>query len=104
MWACLNDEGKKVWGEIFPDSKIPVTSMVFQETKLGPGPASKRERVVLVAWGLLSKEQKDAILAKISARSGAPKDQILSDILKIGLPLRESLTTGTIAAELRWFI
>ncbi len=102
MWACLNDEGKKVWGDIFPDSKIPVTSMVFQETKLGP--AGKRERVVLVAWGVLSKEQKDAILTKISEKSGAPKDQILNDILRIGLPLRESLTTGTIAAELRWFI
>ena len=102
MLACLNDEGKKVWGDIFPDSKIPVTSMVFQETKLGP--ASKRERVVLVAWGVLSKEQKDAILIKISGKSGAPKDQILKDILRIGLPLRESLTTGTIAAELRWFI
>jgi hypothetical protein len=101
MWASLNDEGKKVWGDIFPDGKIPVNSMSFQETKLGPG---KRERVVLVAWNLLSKEKKDAILAKISEKSGAPKDQILNDILRIGLPLRESLTTGTIAAELRWFI
>ena len=102
MWACLNAEGKKVWGEIFPDSKIPVTSMSFQETKLGP--ECKRERVVLVAWTLLSKEKKDAILTKISQSSGAPKDQILNDILRIGLPLRESLTTGAIAAELRWLI
>ena len=102
MWACLNDEGKKVWGDIFPDGKIPVTSIFFQETKLGPG--CKRERVVLVAWNLLSKEKKDAILTKISERSGTPKDQILNDILRIGLPLRESLTTGTIAAELKWFI
>ncbi len=102
MWACLNDEGRKVWGDVFPDGKIPVTSMVFQETKLGPG--SKRECAVLIVWSALSKEKKDAILAKISERFGAPKDQILKDILRIGLPLRESLTTGVIAAELRWFI
>lgn len=100
MWVCLNAEGKRVWGDVFPTGKVPVTSMTFQEAKLGP----KTERVVLVAWTALSEEQKAAVLAKISERCGAPKDAILKDILRIGLPLRESYTTGTVAAELRFFI
>jgi hypothetical protein len=35
MRTVLNDEGKKIWGDIFPDDKVPVTSMVFQEAKVG---------------------------------------------------------------------
>jgi hypothetical protein len=52
----------------------------------------------------LSEEQKAAVLTKIGNRSEAPKTAILRDIEKIGLPLKESLTTGIIAAELRYFI
>jgi len=100
MWVCLNAEGKRVWGDVFPDGKIPVASMTFRDMKLG----SKTERAVLVAWAVLSLEQKAAVLAKISERCGAPKDAILKDILKVGLPLRESYTTGTVAAELWFFI
>jgi hypothetical protein len=46
--------------------------------------------------------QRDAVLAKISERSGAPKEAILKDIKKVGLPLRERYTTGVVAAELRF--
>lgn len=42
------------------------------------------------------------MLAKISERSGAPKEAILKDIKKVGLPLRERYTTGVVAAELRF--
>ena len=101
MWAHLSDEGKKVWGDVFPDGNIPVCSFNFQEADLeGAG----TERVILVNWTSLSKEQKDAILTKISQKSGAPKETILKDILKIGLPLRKRYTTGYVAAESRFFI
>jgi len=100
MWTCLNDDGKRVWGDIFPDGKVPVSSC-FQKATLEGGGA---ERVVLVTWSALSSAQKDAIVAKLSERSGATKEAILKDILKIGLPLRERYTTGVVAAELRFFI
>lgn len=96
MKVTLNDKGKEMWGDLFPDNEVPVNSMVFQESNIG--------KVVLVAWNTLTVEQKDAILTKIHKKSGAPKDVILKDILEIGLPLRESYTTGVISAELRWFI
>ncbi len=102
MWVCLNDEGKRVWGDVFPDGKVPVTSMGFQDADLEGKPAS--ERVILVNWRLLSKVQQDAVLAKISDRSGAAKEAILADVLRIGLPLRKSYTTGYVAEDLRFFI
>lgn len=101
MWVFLNDEGKRVWGGIFPDGKVPVCSFSFHNATLEGASA---ERVILVNWAALSPSQKDSVLGKISERSGAPKEAILKDVLKIGLPLRESYTTGVVAAELRFFI
>jgi len=92
----------RVWGDVFPDGKIPVCSMDFHDATLeGRG---GKERVILVSWAALSKVQQDGVLAKISEKSGAPKDAILEHILKVGLPLRECYTTGVVAAELRFFI
>lgn len=96
MWVSLNEKGKEVWGDVFPNGKVPVSSMTFAESNVGS--------VILVAWSQLSEEQKVAILSKISVKSGAPKEAILRDIIKIGLPLRESYTTGTVVAEARFFI
>jgi hypothetical protein len=101
MWVYLSDEGKKIWGDVFSDGKVPVRSFDFQEADLeGVG----SERVILVNWATLSPEQKDAVLTKISEKSGAPKATILKDILRIGLPLRKRYTTGYVAAEQRFFI
>jgi hypothetical protein len=102
MWVKLNEEGKQVWGDVFPDGMVPVCSMSFQQANLGNSGGG--ERVILVNWAGLSELQKDIILAKISERSGAAKEVILKDILKIGLPLRERLTTGNVAMELRFFV
>ena len=95
-WVRLNEKGKEVWGDLFPDGKVPVRAMGFSDSNVG--------RVILVAWKQLGEEKKEAILTKISQKSGASKDVILKDILEIGLPLRESYTTGAVAAEMRFFI
>jgi hypothetical protein len=102
FWVCLNEAGKRIWGDVFSDCKVPVSSFDFQEAKLDG--LANSERVILVNWSALSLQQKDAILAKISERSGASKEAILKDILEIGLPLRQRYTTGVVAAELRFFI
>ena len=102
MWVCLNDAGIRVWGDVFPDGKVPVCSLDFQEANLEGAGGS--ERVILFNWAGLSSIQKDAVLIKISERSVASKEEILKDIKKVGLPLRERYTTGVVAAELRFFI
>lgn len=100
LWVSLNDEGKKVWGDVFPDGKVSVCTFFGNAELEGGG----EEDVTLVNWKQLSYAQQDAILAKISARTGASKKMILKDILTIGLPLRRRYTTGVVAAELRFFI
>jgi len=52
------------------------------------------ERVFLVDWKELTAEQQKSILERINRLSGASKDVILREILKVGLPLREKYTEG----------
>ena len=91
-WAYLNAEGKAVWGDVFPDGEVPIQSIIAQPASLEG--ICKTERVFLVDWKELTPHQQDAILEKLCERSGAAKDVILKDILKIGLPLREKYTDG----------
>lgn len=91
-WAYLNDEGKRIWGDLFPSGQVPVRSVIAQPADLEG--IKKPERVFLVEWKDLTEQQKDGILTKLSKKSGAPKDVILKDILKIGVPLRVKYTNG----------
>ncbi len=101
-WAYLNDEGKAVWGDVFPDGEVPVQSIIAQSATLEG--VDKAERVFLVDWKELTAQQQDAVLEKLSKRSGARKDVILRDVLKIGLPLREKYTEGCGTTRLGLFI
>jgi hypothetical protein len=101
-WAYLNAEGKAVWGNVFPDREVPVQSIIAQPAELEG--IDKTERVFLVDWKELTTQQQDAVLEKLSKRSGASKDIILKDVLKIGLPLREKYTEGCGTSRLGLFI
>ena len=101
-WAYLSIEGKAVWGDVFPDGEVPVQSIIAQPATLEG--IDKTERVFLVDWKELTAQQQDAVLEKLSKRSGARKDVILKDVLKIGLPLREKYTEGCGTSRLGLFI
>jgi hypothetical protein len=101
-WACLNAEGKALFGDVFPDSEVPVQSVLPQHAKLGG--VDGTDKVFLVDWKELTAQQQETLLEKISKRSGASKDAILRDILKVGLPLRERLTEGGGTIRLELFI
>ena len=101
-WAFLNAEGKAVWGDVFPDGEVPVQSIIAQPATLEG--IDKTERVFLVDWKELTAQQQDAVLEKLSKRSGARKDVILKDVLKVGLPLREKYTEGCGTSRLGLFI
>jgi hypothetical protein len=100
--ACLNVEGKKAWGEIFPDGEVPVQSIIAQTAELEG--IDEPARVFLVDWKELTAQQQDMILEKISRRSGVAKTVILKDILTIGLPLREKYTDGCGTTRLGLFV
>jgi hypothetical protein len=91
-WARLNLEGKREWGEIFPDGKVPVQSIATQRAKLEG--IKDIESVFTVNWKELTEEQQQAILEKLSHQTCSTKEAIFKDILKVGLPLRRRYTAG----------
>jgi hypothetical protein len=100
-WVFLNAEGKQIWGDIFSNGEVPVRSIITQPAHLeGAGD----ERVFIVEWTELTPEQQNAILERLSKKSGASKDVILKDIQKIGLPLRDKYTNGAGTTRLGLFI
>ena len=99
-WARLNLEGKREWGEVFPDGKVPVKNVATQRARLED--PKDAESVFTVDWKELAEWQQQAILEKLSQQSGVTKAAILKDILKAGLPLSRkfTLSCGTNRMEL----
>lgn len=100
-WAYLNAEGKVFFGDVFPDGEVPVQRIISQQATLAG--VEGTEKVFLVDWKELTVQQQDALLSIISKRSGASKDVILKEILKVGLPLRERYTEGAGTSQLGLF-
>jgi len=88
----LNDEGKKVWGYVFPDGAIPVRNVVPFQATLG----DHDEDVYLVDWEALTGEEQDLILEHLKNRFGDSVDAVRREILKSGLPLRAKYVSCTI--------
>lgn len=100
-WASLNEEGKKHWGDIFPDGTVPIKSIIQIPAKLKG--VNGTEKVYMVDWKALTRQQQEAILEKLSKYSGASKTEILKEILKVGLPLREKYTRGSATTRTELF-
>jgi hypothetical protein len=100
-WAYLNTEGKQVWGNVFPDGKVPIQSIISVPATLEGIDAV--QKIYLVDWKQLTAQQQEAVLDKLRKKSGASKPEILTDILKVGLPLRERYTEGCGTSRLELF-
>lgn len=97
----MNAEGKKLWGDVFPIGEVPIQSMIAQTATLEG--VDGIERVFLVDWKELSAEQQKAVLDKIGKLSGASKEIILKDVLKVGLPLCQKYTEGCGTSRMELF-
>jgi len=100
-WAHLNEEGKKIYGSIFPDGTVPVLVMIQTEAKLGNQP----QGMFKVDLKQLSKKQLNQLLELMSRKFHAPKEAIRQQIRKDGfIPLRANLTSGSGTDQMGLFI
>lgn len=91
-WAYLNEEGKELFGQVFPDGEVPVISMIASGATIG----GKPQAIFKVDVKQLSEEQLDTLLEVLSRKFGAPKKLIRKQFEKDGfIPLRASLTNGS---------
>jgi len=91
-WAYLNEEGKKLWGDIFPDGRIPVVSMVGQLAVLGD--REEPEPIYMIRTSDLTPDQFGKILDKVSKNFSANREEVKTNFEKENIPLRQSLTSG----------
>ena len=89
-WIYLNEEGKKLYGSIFDDKDVPVLSMIPMVTSIAGHP----EKVYLLYHEELSDAQIDQLLALLSEKFNAPKEDIKEQMLKDRLPIREKYVSG----------
>lgn len=99
-WAQLNPEGRKEWGEIFPDCKVPIKNVAVQRIRLEGN--RDPESVYSVEWKELAPWQQEVIVERLSRQSGDTTEVILSEILRFGLPLQRKYiqSAGTKGMEL----
>jgi hypothetical protein len=95
-WIFLNEEGKKLYGDIFPDGNIPVLSMIPSMVGI--------ERVFLIYHEELSNEQIDQVLTLLSRKFGADKELIRHEMLKNRIPIREKYVSSAGTNHLGLFI
>lgn len=98
MKAVLNEEGRKLWGCVFPDGQVPIKGVFPGKAQLeGEGETA----VYLVDWAALTDEQRDLILERLGRHFGNSKVLVEAEILKSGLPLRACLVSHV---PIPWFL
>lgn len=98
MKALLNDEGKKIWGYVFPEGCLPVKSVAPFKADVGKGEMD----VYLVDWAALTEAQRDLILDHLKTRFRNTRGVVETEILKSGLPLRAELVSA-VSIDARFF-
>lgn len=101
-WIYLNDEGRKLYGEIFPHGKLPVISMFPQWAKLGGSETSSQ--IYLVKVSELSSEQFSKIVDIVMKNLGGPRREIEKNFKDNNIPLREELTSGAGTDQIGLFL
>lgn len=94
MSAILNDEGMKLFGEIFPDKRIPVLHPLSDEAELeGVG----EKQIYLVNIALLRRVDETTyqkLIRKLSEKFKAPIEAMDAEFNEHGLPLRAELVSS----------
>jgi len=85
-WAHLNAKGKQHWRDVFPDGKVPKQSIAAQKARVEG--VKDPESVFAIDWKTLSERQQQAILKKLTSQKGTPKQELLKELQKVGLPLQ----------------
>lgn len=99
-WAHLNEGGLAIYGEIFPNGLVPIQSIMSQERILG----DQTSKAYMVFLPELTSDQLDKLVDIFQSKTRDPKDQIKAEILRMGLPIRVELTSGSSTDGLALFI
>jgi hypothetical protein len=89
-WVYLNDDGKKLYGDVFPDGDVPVLSTVPTTGGIEGNP----ERLYLLFHEELTEEQREDLLTVLAQKFSADKEAVRHEMLKNRIPIRSKLVSG----------
>ena len=92
-WAYLNEEGKRIYGDVFPDGTVPVVVMIQSEVKVGLSTSSVE--AYLVYHEEMAPDQVELLLSKIADKFKVSKEDVRVQMISDRIPLRRSLTDGS---------
>lgn len=99
-WVFLNVEGKKLYGDIFPDGMVPVVSMIPGTAIIG----DQEEKIYLVCHEELSEVQTKKLVKLLAGAFRAPEADVEAELLKNRIPLRTKYTDGVASNALVLFV
>jgi len=105
-WAHLNEEGLKQWGDVFPDGKVPIRSIIPSKTTLvniQPGDGNKEQDVYILNISALTPETFENLVQKIASKFNSPSVEVKKSLTETGTVLRTTLTSGAGTDDLSWF-
>lgn len=108
FWAILNKEGKELYGDIFPNSIVPIKDVLMpQKAKLtdNDGQTVFVEKVYRIDWKLLTEKQREECVKIVAEKNKILDCIIKSEFERLGfIPLREKYTCGSGTTETRLFM
>ena len=96
----LNAEGKKLFGDVFPDGLVPVVSMI-------PGTAffgGQEENMYLLFHEEMSEDQIQKLVQLLATKFGATEVDVKAQMIKDRIPLRARYTNGAATNALPLFV
>lgn len=98
-WTHLNDEGKQIFGDIFPDGIVPIKEVLMpSKANLSDQEGNiihKNIDVYRIDWGELIEEQRKACVHIIAKNNNVDDAIVYADVSKQGfIPLRAKFTSG----------
>lgn len=99
-YAKLNPQGMTEWGDIFEDGYVPIRSIAGQIAILEG--THKKKTVYLVAHEKMTVDLLNKFIYKLSKRFKSTKEDVKTEIIKSGLPLREELVS-IVGTNMRFF-
>jgi hypothetical protein len=97
-WVYLNDEGKELFGDIFPDGIVPVLSIVPHVT------APDGNDAYLVYHEELTLKQRDKLIQKLAQIFHGTTSEVIDQMEKDRIPIRTKLTKSSGTDGLAYFI
>jgi len=102
-YGYLNDHGKMLYGNAFPDGKIPLTSILLESARLGNKPV--REEIYRIDIKQMTEEQIDSVVKIVARSTNARTILVRASFVDLGfIPIRASLVATVSTDDLHLFV